>query len=218
MKKEALEPRKAFHQQLDDLYYELLRMMVKTLDILEETRKAFKRLDVAKASEVINHDDVIDFYRSHIEEEGIELLARQAPVASDLRLIVVIMRMAQHLERVADLCVNICKAIKNLEGIEISTWIQEGIETMFEHSKKMLTLTMEAFMRMNLDLVDNLNQMDEKIDHINRSFFTAFDKDSSKELDLIIRVVMISRFIERIADHAVDMGEHLRFLVTGHAE
>ena len=207
--------RKNFHQQLDELYLDLLRMSNLCLERIEETRQAFAALDMAAAEAIISGDDEIDDYRELVEENGFELIARQAPVAIDLRNIIVIMRLAQHLERVADLCVNISKAIKNLEGRVLSPWIRENMDEMFRYAGEILARAMEAFKAKDPMAVDQLNVMDEKVDSINRAFFTGFDKESCEDMDLIIRVVMISRFVERIADHAVDIGEHVHFLVTG---
>lgn len=207
--------RKTFHQQLDELYLDLLRMSNRCLEMIEETRQAFASLDVAAAERIIASDDIVDDYREREEENGFELIARQAPVAIDLRNIIVIMRLAQHLERVADLCVNICKAVKNLEGRTLSPWIRENMDEMFRYASEILARAMEAFKAKDPTAVDQLNLMDEKVDDINRSFFTGFDKESREDMEMIIRVVMVSRFVERIADHAVDIGEHVRFLVTG---
>jgi phosphate transport system protein len=209
--------RKNFHQQLDELYLDLLRMSNLCLERIEETRRAFAALDAVAAEAIISGDDEIDDYRELVEENGFELIARQAPVAIDLRNIIVIMRLAQHLERVADLCVNISKAVKNLEGQTLSPWIRENMDEMFRYAGEILARAMEAFKAKDLRISDELSVLDEKVDSINRAFFTGFDKESCEDLDLIIRVVMISRFVERIADHAVDIGEHVRFLVVGFA-
>jgi phosphate transport system protein len=207
--------RKTFHQQLDELYLDLLRMSNRCLEMIEETRQAFAALDIAAAVRIIASDDLVDDYRERVEENGFELIARQAPVAIDLRVIIVIMRLAQHLERVADLCVNISKAIKNLEGRTLSPWIRENMDEMFRIASQILARAMEAFKAKDLAISDELSVMDEKVDDINRAFFTGFNQESCEDLETVIRVVMISRFVERIADHAVDIGEHVRFLVTG---
>lgn len=207
--------RKTFHQQLDELYLDLLRMSNRCQEMIEETRQAFASLDVAAADRIIADDDIIDDFRELVEENGFELIARQAPVAVDLRNIIVIMRLAQHLERVADLCGNICKAIKNLGGHTLSPWIKENMDEMFRQAVDLLGKAMDAFKARDLDQVDQLSVQDEQVDVINRAFFTGFNKESYGDMEEVIRVVMISRFVERIADHAVDIGEHVRFLVTG---
>ncbi len=210
-----MEIRKTFHQQLEDLYLDLLRMSNVTVEMLERTRTAFQNLDRELADDIIAGDDELDDFIVRIEENGVELLARQAPVAIDLRTIIVIMRLALHLERVADLCVNICKAINNLQGYTLSPWIKENMDEMFKRSSKMLVSAIESFKQHDVKLAEELSTMDDIVDKINRTFLTSYDRESEEELELIIRVVMIARFLERVADHAVDIGESVRYMVTG---
>jgi phosphate transport system protein len=210
-----MEIRKTFHQQLEDLYLDLLRMSNVTVEMLERTRTAFQNLDRGLADNIIAGDDELDNFIVKIEENGVELLARQAPVAIDLRTIIVIMRFAQHLERVADLCVNICKAIINLQGYSLSPWIKENMDEMFKRSSKMLVSAIESFKQHDVKLAEELSTMDDIVDKINRTFLTSYDRESEEELELVIRVVMIARFLERIADHAVDIGESVQYMVTG---
>ncbi len=210
-----MEVRKTFHQQLEDLYLDLLKMANITVDIIEKARRAFAGLDAALAQEIIDGDDVVDDYVKLIEENGIELLARQAPVAIDLRTIIVIMRLATHLERVADLCVNISKAIKNLGDYKLSPWISENIDEMFKRAVRMLVTAVDSFKERDEAKAESLVEMDDTVDRINRSFLKSTDRESEEEVDLVIRVVMVARFIERIADHAVDIGEDVRYMITG---
>jgi phosphate transport system protein len=210
-----MEVRKTFHQQLEDLYLDLLKMANITVDTIEKTRRAFSRLDADLAREIIDGDDVVDDYVKKIEENGVELLARQAPVAIDLRTIIVIMRLATHLERVADLCVNISKAIMNMGDYRLSPWISENIDEMFTRAVRMLVTAVESFKERDEAKAESLAEMDDTVDRINRGFLTGTDRESEEEVDLMIRVVMVARFIERIADHAVDIGEDVRYMVTG---
>ena len=210
-----MEVRKSFHQQLEELYLDLLRMSNVTVEMLERTRVAFQNLDNELADNIIASDDELDDFVVRIEENGIELLARQAPVAIDLRTIIVITRLALHLERVADLCVNICKAIKNLQGYTLSPWIKENMDEMFKRSSKMIVSAIESFKQHDVKLAEELSTMDDIVDKINRTFLTSYDRESEEELELTIRVVMIARFLERVADHAVDIGESVRYMVTG---
>jgi len=210
-----MDGRKTFHQQLDELYLDVLRMANLTVDILEKTRSAFSKLNKEAAQAIIDGDDEVDDYVKKIEGSGIELLARQAPVAIDLRRIIVIMRLAQHLERVADLCVNMSKAIVNLEGYTLSPWIADNIDEMFKRSTSMMVCAVDSFKERDGDKAAELNKMDDTVDRINRNFLTMTNKESEEEVELIIRIVMIARFLERVADHAVDIGEEVRYMVTG---
>ena len=210
-----MDGRKTFHQQLDELYLDVLRMANLTVDILEKTRSAFSKLNKEAAQAIIDGDDEVDDYVKKIEGSGIELLARQAPVAIDLRRIIVIMRLSQHLERVADLCVNMSKAIVNLDGYTLSPWIADNIDEMFKRSTSMMVCAVDSFKERDEDKAAELNKMDDTVDRINRNFLTMTNKESEEEVEFIIRIVMIARFLERVADHAVDIGEEVSYMVTG---
>jgi len=210
-----MDARKTFHQKLEELYLDVLRMANLTVDVLEKTRSAFARLGKEAAQAIIDGDDEVDDYVKKIEGSGIELLARQAPVAIDLRRIIVIMRLSQHLERVADLCVNMSKAIVNLEGYTLSPWIADNIDEMFKRSTSMMVCAVDSFKERDEDKAAELNKMDDTVDRINRNFLTMTNKESEEEVELIIRIVMVARFLERVADHAVDIGEEVRYMVTG---
>ncbi|MBU4273834.1 MAG: phosphate signaling complex protein PhoU [Actinobacteria bacterium] len=210
-----MEGRKEFHEQLDDLYLELLRMANATLEVLERTKVAFRDGDIETAGRIIEGDDEIDQYVTRIDEGGMELLARQAPVAIDLRTIVVIMRMSQELERAADNCVNICKAIVNIRRYTLSPWIKENMDEMFRWAIKIMAKAIDAFKERDPDMVEKLVRMDDTVDRINREFLTTYDRESENETELVVRVVMTARFLERVADHAVNIGEEVYYMVTG---
>lgn len=210
-----MEVRKSFHEQLDEIYDELLHMGSDLLETIEKTRLCFLDLDREAADEIIAGDDVFDEYRDRLEEGGLELIARQAPVAVDLRLIIVIMRIAQHFERMADLCEDIATAVKLMHADYIPAWIRETIDEMARRALRLVERSIQCFKERNLELAMELDSMDDAVDMLNRRFFKEFDRGREEDLDVAIRIVMISRFFERIADHAVDVGEHVRFVVEG---
>lgn len=210
-----MEARKDFHQRLDELYAETLRMGSDLLGVIERTRRCFYHLDRGLAEKIIDGDDLFDEYRNRLEEGGLELLALQAPVAADLRLIVVIMRVAQKFERMADLCVDIAKAVKNIPTDHVHAWMREAIDEMARRSLRLVERAMECFKERDLESARELDAMDDAVDRLNRGFFKEFDRGREEELDVAVRVIMIARFFERIADHAVDIGENVRFLVEG---
>lgn len=210
-----MEVRKGFHAQLDELYAETLRMGSDLLEAVEKTRLCFVDLDRDLADEIIAGDDVFDDYIDRLEEGGIELIARQAPVAVDLRMIIVIMRMAQHFERMADLCEDIAVAVKHIPGEYLSSWIREAINEMARRAIRLVERSIECFKERNVEMALELDAMDDAVDKLNRKFFKEFDRGREEDLEVAVRVVMVARFFERIADHAVDIGEHVRFMVEG---
>ncbi len=210
-----VEPRRDFHHRLDELYVELLRMGGGLLATMEKTRLCFLELDHVAADEIIAGDHLFDDYRNRLEEEGLELLALQAPVAVDLRMIVVIMRIAQKFERMADLCEDIAVAVKNIRAVSLHSWIKEAIDEMARRSLRLVERALEGFKERDAGMVRELEAMDDSVDRLYRGFFREFDRGRDEELDVAVRVIMVARFFERIADHAVDIGDNVRFLVSG---
>ncbi len=210
-----MEARKDFHQRLDRLYEDVLRMGGELLQTLEKTRLCFLGLDHVLAGEIIAGDDRFDDQRRRLENEGLELLALQAPVAVDLRLIVVIMRIAQKFERMADLCEDIAVAVRNIPTDRIHSWMRDSIDEMARRAQRLVELALESFKERDAGKASELEAMDDPVDRLYRGFFKEFDRGREEELDVAIRVIMIARFFERIADHAVDIGENVRFLVEG---
>ncbi|MEW6553910.1 MAG: phosphate signaling complex protein PhoU [Actinomycetota bacterium] len=210
-----LEIRRDFHGQLDGLYAELLRMGSDLLETIERTRLCFLKLDRETADELIAGDAIFDDYRDRLEEGGLEIIALQAPVAVDLRLVIVIMRVAQHFERMADLCEDIATAVRNIPADSVHSWIRGTIDEMARRAIRLVERSLECFKDRDVKMAGELDAMDDAVDRLNRGFFTEFDRMREEELEVAVRVVMIARFFERIADHAVDVGEHVRFMVEG---
>ncbi len=207
--------RKSFHEQLDELNAELLRMGSVVVETIERTRLAFVRFDKDLCRQIVEDDDIVDDYRMRVEETGFELIARQAPVAVDLRKLIVIMRLAQHFERMADLCTNICKTMDSLDGERISDWVRESINDMAVKSRELVERAITCYQTSDLAMADDLENQDDSIDRVNRRFFKEFKRTGEEDIETAIRIVMISRFFERIGDNAVDVGEHVRFMLTG---
>ncbi len=210
-----MQTRKDFHEQLGALFAETLRMGSDLLSTIEKTRICFVDLDRELADEIISGDDIFDRYIDRIEEGGMEMIALQAPVAVDLRMIIVIMRMAQHFERMADLCEDIAQAVKHIPSDYVSHWMREAIDEMARRALRLVERSMECFKERSVEIAMELDAMDDAVDKLHRKFFKEFDRGREEELEVAVRVVMIARFFERIADHAVDIGEHVRFLVEG---
>lgn len=213
-----MEVRKTFHQHLDELNLDLIKMAHEAIDSIEQARSAFAALDGDLAERIMARDDILDNYLVRIEAEGVDLLALQAPVAIDLRTIIVIIWLAQHIERLGDNCVNICKAIINLKGYTLPADIKEDIDAMFDRAIQMLVTAAESFKERDTKKAAELLYMDDAVDRINRKFLTTYPQSCEEDIELNIRLVMIARFIERIADHAVDIGENVRYMVTGQFE
>ena len=176
------------------------------------------RGDEELADEVISFDDQVDARYMQIEEGVQSLLARQTPVAADLRLVLAVLRVNLHLERMADYCVTVAKLTKLMGGLNVSgDAIQRSIEDMGQRAEQMIRVAMEAFAERDAEQAQTLVDLDELIDRANRNAIEDVLSlgDSPEEREFGLRMLIVSRCVERIGDHAVDIGEQVAYLVTG---
>ena len=147
-----------------------------------------------------------------------EILALQAPVAADLRQIIAIMKIAGELERSADLVVNICKAARRIYGHDIDPVLRGVISKMSEQAQQLFASTMEAFEQNDAAKAAAIDDMDSYLDSLHRQFIQQiFESHSHSKIDLqvAVQLAVVARFYERIGDHAVNVSERTRFIVTG---
>jgi phosphate transport system protein len=210
--------RASFHHELDDLEAAIQEEGALVLRVLRSALNALARGDDELADEVISFDDEIDKRYLEIEEGVQSLLARQTPVATDLRLVLAVLRINLHLERMADYCVTVAKLTKLMGGLEVSDdQILSSLEDMGQRAEQMIRVALDAFADRDADKARSLQDLDELIDRANRR---ATDDvlslgDSQEEREYGLRMLVISRCVERIGDHAVDIGEQVGYLVTG---
>jgi phosphate transport system protein len=188
------------------------------LRALRSSLNALARGDEELADEVISFDDEVDRRYVAIETGVQTLLARQTPVASDLRLVLAVLRVNLHLERMADYCVTVAKLTKLMGDLNVSDeGISRSIEDMGQRCEQMIRVAMDAFASRDADKAETLVELDELVDRANRN---ATDDvlslgDSAAEREYGLRMLVVSRCVERIGDHAVDIGEQVAYLVTG---
>jgi phosphate transport system protein len=178
---------------------------------------ALVRQDAELADEVIAFDDEVD--RRYLAiEEGIEsLLARQTPVASDLRLVLAMLHVNLHLERMADYCVTIAKLEKLAPPVAPERLFVEAFQEMGDRAVEMVQVALDAFARRDAEQAQTLVDLDELIDRANRRFVQhvlSFGRDATLH-EWGLRMLLVSRCFERIGDHAVDIGERVAYLATG---
>jgi phosphate transport system protein len=207
-----------FHEELDKLEAALQEEGDFVLRALRSALNALARGDDELADEVIGFDDEIDLRYVRIEEGVQSLLARQTPVAVDLRLVLAVLRVNLHLERMADYCVTVAKLTKLMGGLDVSgDQILSSLEDMGQRAEQMLRVALDAFADRDLDKARSLQDLDELIDRANRRAVEDVLSlgDSAEEREYGLRMLVISRCVERIGDHAVDVGEQVAYLVTG---
>jgi len=210
--------RVSFHHELEQLEASLQEEGALVLRVLRSALNALARADDELADEVISFDDEIDKRYLQIEEGVQSLLARQTPVAGDLRLVLAVLRVNLHLERMADYCVTVAKLTKLMGGLDVSdAQILSSLEDMGQRCEQMIRVALDAFADRDVEKAHSLQELDELIDRANRRAtedVLALD-GSPQEREYGLRMLVISRCVERIGDHAVDIGEQVAFLVTG---
>jgi phosphate transport system protein len=208
--------RSAFQQDLDVLEATLQEEGELVLRALRGAIKALEQRDEELADEVIAFDDDVDERYVRIEE-GIQLLlARQTPVATDLRLVLAILHVNLHLERMADYCVTIAKLTKLVPEVDPGPRFVEGFEEMGSRCEEMIRIALDSFGNRDLEGAESLVELDELIDRANRRVVERIlELGGDPEMrEYGLRMVVVSRALERIGDHAVDIGEQTAYLLT----
>jgi phosphate transport system protein len=192
-----------------------LDMVVESLDRALET---VLQQDVELASMVIADDDRIDGRYLEVHQGILSLLARQAPVAGDLRIVAALLHIMKNIERMGDQCVNMAKLVP-LAGHEppSDARILADIQQMGEQARQQVVQCKLAFERRDVDLAQDLVRQDDQIDRLNRDVFHLALEigDDADRREWAMHMTLVARSIERIGDNAVDIGEQTVFVVTG---
>lgn len=208
--------REQFDQELTDLHAEVVDIVG---EVASATRIAVTSLieaDMDKAEAVIRGDDAIDARCLAVEERVLETIATQFPVARDLRLLQSLTFIAMHLERMADLAVNIAKATRRTAARRGPQTLYDLIQAQGNLVYRVLDATREALAKRDLELARKLPDLDEPIDHLYKQFFRELARlHEEEEIEWASSMVLASRYLERIADNAVDIGERIAYLITG---
>ena len=173
--------------------------------------------DDAGAQRVIDGDDEIDQIYLELDRRMLSLLALQAPVAADLRLISVVIHSSLHLERVGDQAVNVAKMQQVTRDLPANETILQQIGEMGHIVVEMVRVAMDALRRRDLELSLRLPKMDDPVDRLNRNmhFEVAKLADEPRALEWGMHMNLAARALERVGDNAVDIGEQVAFVVTG---
>jgi len=209
--------RASFHVQLAEAEALVVETTGIVLEQLDRTTRALENRDESLIETIIAGDEAVDVRYIDIEQRILTLLATQSPVASDLRLVSGMLHINIHLERVADLCVNIAKFVKLALDLPRSPTIVQELVEMGRLASKMLETAIRAFSDRDLELALGLPRMDDRIDRLNRDLFSEVARwaDDEGAIEWGSRMILASRQLERMGDHAVDIGEQVAFMITG---
>jgi phosphate transport system protein len=213
------EVRVEFHEQLRELEQETLSTIDLDGTALDQALEAVLQRDTELAVMVIEGDDRIDGRYLDVHQGILSLLARQNPVASDLRLVAALLHTIMHIERIGDLCVNIAKLVPLMgEPPEGAEEIMAKLQAAGDQARDQLKQAQLAFEQRNVKLAENLVSQDDVIDSLNRQIFQEAVEVGGSEphtREWGAHAMLIARYIERIGDHTVDIGEQIAFVISG---
>jgi phosphate transport system protein len=178
---------------------------------------ALRSQDVELCDEVIAFDDEIDERYMALETQVHLVLARQTPVATDLRLVLALLHSAIHAERMGDQCVTIAKLTKLSAHLATRRDVMESLVDMGERCVEMVRVALDAFSQRDVGRARSIHDLDELVDRANKQIFGEVLGyiDDAAALEWGMRQITVGRCFERIGDNAVDIGEQTAFLVTG---
>jgi phosphate transport system protein len=210
-------PRSHFHEKLEAMEMELLTLGELAGNAVQNSVEAVMQQDDALAERVVAEDDEIDRLYIDLDQQMLSLLALQAPVAADLRLISVVLHSSLHLERIGDQAVNVAKMKQVTRDLPANETILQQIGEMGHIVVEMVRVAMDALRRRDLELSLRLPKMDDPVDRLNRNmhFEVAKLADEPRALEWGMHMNLAARALERVGDNAVDIGEQVAFLVSG---
>jgi len=210
--------RRHFIEELEQLEAATLGALDLVGYSLERTLEALKHRDIELAAIVTADDDRIDGRYLEVHQTILSMLALQAPVASDLRVLAALMHVIKHAERMGDQCVNIAKLLP-LDGTTppVDNEVLDRILEMGRLARSEVAQAKLAFERRDVELAKDLVRQDEQINRLQREVFRQAIEagDDIDRREWAMHMVIVARCIERIGDNAVDIGEQVAFVVTG---
>ena len=207
-----------FQEELGRLETQALGALDLVVMTLDRTLEALHHRDIELAAIVIQDDDRIDGRYLEVHQGILSLLALQAPVASDLRVVAALLHVIKHAERMGDQCVNIAKLLP-ISGTEppIDEAIQNKIERMGALARSEVSQAKQAFLLRDVALAEDLVRQDEEINQLNKEIFQrAVECGTDPDVrEWAMTMMLVARALERIGDNAVDVGEQVAFVVSG---
>ncbi len=210
--------RSAYHQEIEDVRSTIVRLAGSVIEAIPRATSILLEGDLEGADYLISADDEIDARTLDLEEEIYRLMALQAPVAVDLRVLVSGVKILGEIERSADLAVNICKAARRLYGHGLDPRLRGLITKMAEQAQALYTAAIDAYVDNDAAKAAAIDDMDSLLDGLQREFIQViFESHAAGRIDLqvAVQLAVVARFYERIGDHAVNIGERVRYTVTG---
>lgn len=212
--------REQYHRELDSLDQSVVRLGALVEKATEQATVALIEGDAELARQVMESDNEIDELYLDIEKRVLSILAKQAPVARDLRLIVAILRATHDLERAGDLAYNVAKVASKQVPVAQVKAIRGLLVELSAKSRSLLSKAIDAWADKDMTLARSLQDFDDDIDALHKRFYReifALEKDEAS-FETAMNAALVGRWFERIADHGVNVAEGVQFYITGQEE
>ena len=212
------EVRVHYQEDLEELESTALDGLDLVVQALDRTIEAVQHQDTELAQLIIAEDDVLDGRYLEVHQRLLTMIATQAPVASDLRLISALLHVMKNMERMGDQCVNIAKILPIVgHDPPADERMLKNIFTMGKQVRSLITQVKRAFADRDVDLARDLVRQDDVVDNLNKECFQIAIEigDDHDRREWAMTMILVARAIERIGDNSVDIGEQVAFIVTG---
>ena len=209
--------RDSYREQLDDILADLVHMAQVVSAAVRTSTTALLEADLKLAEQVISEDQQLDAKQAEIESRAFSLLARQAPVAGELRILVATLRMVSELERMGDLAAHVAKIARmRYPDSAVPSSLRPNFVRMADVAEKMVVTAGQTLNDRNIQTAQELRDQDEEMDELRRSQFRVLLSDDwSYGVEAAVDVALLGRCYERFADHAVAIAQSVIFIVSG---
>ena len=208
---------KRFRKELENIKKHILTLGSMVEDLVQLSIQAVERMDGDLAEHIIKRDAEIDDKEVEIEEECLKVLALHQPMAVDLRFIIAVIKINNELERIGDQAVNIAQRIQVIAGRPKPPFMFDYAE-MGEKAQKMLKMSLDALVKLDVDTAYKVITLDDEVDQIKAEAYDRIKqaiKDLPERVGYYINLLLISRHLERLSDHATNIAEEVIYLVEG---
>ncbi|HWJ77422.1 MAG TPA: phosphate signaling complex protein PhoU [Niallia sp.] len=209
--------RENFEKKLEELKSKIIEMEELTITSLKRAFEALKLQDMELALRVIEEDNEVDNLELEINQFAIWLMAKEQPVAIDLRVIIGALKISSEIERIADFGVNIAKAAIKIGKEDTLLNITE-LEEMKEISVQMHRKAIQSFTEGNLLLAKEVSALEDKVDDYYASTYkklTAYLSEHPENTNQLVQLLLVNRYLERTADHITNIAENTAYLIKG---
>ena len=209
--------RDVFQEELDSITQSLIEMTNMVASAMARATTALLDADLQLAENVISTDETVDLLRNEIEERAFDIMARQAPVATDLRMMVTTLRVVADLERMGDLALHVAKvARRRYPGRAVPPELRSTILEMGHVAQRIVAKAGSVIASRDTELAKELEADDDAMDRLHRKLFhVLLEKPWPHGMEAAIDITLCGRYYERYADHAVSVARRVIYLVTG---